>query len=142
MSLRKEMWGPKFWFTLHYIGYSYPQNPTNADKQNYAQFIRSFANTLPCHDCRQHFTKLLSVHPPEKHLNNRGDFFNYTVDLHNHVNQRLNKPQLSHAHAETYLLSNSKPATTNINIIIILLAIGALVIYIFFAKKRNNPACP
>jgi hypothetical protein len=45
---------------------------------------------FPCHKCGKHFKKILEDFPIKN--NSREELVNYFCDIHNNVNQRLNKP--------------------------------------------------
>lgn len=50
---------------------------------------------IPCLSCRQHFEQVLVENPiPES-----DDFFKWSVDVHNIVNKRLGKPEVSYEDA-------------------------------------------
>lgn len=57
---------------------------------------------LPCDECRWHYIQYITERPPS------GDLFAWTVQLHNSVNRRLGKPQMSLADAKR-LYQNTRP---------------------------------
>lgn len=87
------LWGPEQWKLLHMIASSYPENPTQKDKQNYYEYMVTLGNVLPCETCRYHYKKTLT----EMNFNlavfdSQETFFRFVFDLHNEVNRRLKKP--------------------------------------------------
>lgn len=60
-----------------------------------AEFVEGFKAVIPCLSCRMHFDSVLTENPvPEA-----GDFFQWSVDVHNIVNKRLGKPEFSYEEA-------------------------------------------
>jgi hypothetical protein len=56
-------------------------------------WLKAFAERVPCGDCRAGFLELLEKHPPD--LSSREAYFAWTVALHNAVNRKLGKPEMS-----------------------------------------------
>jgi hypothetical protein len=54
-----KIWGPATWHLLRVISFNYPPEPTQSDKVNYANFIKSLAWVLPCRACRDNYPKNL-----------------------------------------------------------------------------------
>jgi hypothetical protein len=87
------VWGEHQWKLLHMIGATYPENPTEIDKENYYDFIVSLGNVLPCEFCRYHFKQtLVNMNFNMSALESQETFFRFIFDLHNQVNIRLKKP--------------------------------------------------
>jgi hypothetical protein len=86
------VWGPGMWHYLHTMSFNYPVNPTNADKQNYRNFMLQLKYVLPCGKCRKNlrrnYVKLPLI---MKHMESRATFSKYVYDLHELVNQILHK---------------------------------------------------
>jgi|MesohylFT_1024984.scaffolds.fasta_scaffold05421_2 hypothetical protein len=88
MGVCKESFGLYFWGTLHItcLGTKYVSNIVN--------FINTFKNIIPCGECRKDFIKLIDDHPiPET---DSQDIFEWTVDMHNIVNERIGKPVIDY----------------------------------------------
>lgn len=87
------------------------------------EFVEGYVYIIPCLSCRQHFEKVLEENPvPEA-----GDYFKWSVDVHNIVNVRLGKPEISYENALANLVANDqlqvKPEFDFKILIIILLVI-------------------
>jgi hypothetical protein len=96
--MKPEIWGPRFWFIIHVSSFRYPEKPDDKDKDTYRTFYYSLANgILPCPICRQHFRKYLDN--PENHfeesLQSNKKLVKFFWKLHNDVNKRTNKDELS-----------------------------------------------
>jgi hypothetical protein len=57
------------------------------------QWLEKFAGRIPCGACKDHFKQLLREVPPD--YTTRENYFAWTVEIHNRVNRRLNKPEVS-----------------------------------------------
>ena len=87
-----NFWGPALWTSLHTISFDYPDHPSGTDKQNYNMFFHSLKQVLPCDQCRKHYTKFIEeTSPIEPALKNRDTLTRWLVNLHNVVNERLQK---------------------------------------------------
>jgi hypothetical protein len=65
------------------------------DYKALTEFVEGYVYIIPCLSCRQHFEQVLVENPvPEA-----GDFFKWSVDVHNIVNKRLGKPEFSYEDA-------------------------------------------
>lgn len=91
-----NIWGPHFWYVIHLVAFSYPDKPNDLHKLSYKNFFESFANVLPCQNCRDHYKTHLSKHPITPYLDNSILLNKWVIELHNRVNQSLNKPTMSY----------------------------------------------
>lgn len=92
MGICPQKFGPYYWGTLH-LACLYA-----ADSATLKNFVDNFTGVLPCPACRIHFNKVLEMFPfPDQ--GTREDFFKWSVLVHNVVNERLGKPQISHDEA-------------------------------------------
>jgi hypothetical protein len=111
---------------------SYPQNPTDQDKQNYTAFFRSLQNVLPCPACAENFRAKMEKYPPS--LENPQSLFKWTVDMHNSVNAENGKPIYDYEQAIEQVKNNNNNTigiAASISLIAMLVA-GAY----YVAKKK------
>jgi uncharacterized protein (DUF2236 family) len=100
-----DVWGPPFWRAIHYAALGSPERPTPEDRRAFAAWLSALPTVLPCQACADHFSELLRREPPtDERMSSVDALFRYTVDLHNHVNARLGKPQLTVQQAHTALV--------------------------------------
>jgi hypothetical protein len=86
------IWGPAQWHMLHTISFNYPVNPTEEQKNNYRNYILSLQNILPCGACRKNLINNLKNYPlTMNHMKNRNTFSRYIYNLHEIVNEMLEK---------------------------------------------------
>lgn len=89
MNIPPSKWGPHFWATLHIACLGCQ------DYKALSEFVEGYVYIIPCLSCRQHFEQVLVENPiPEA-----DDFFKWSVDVHNIVNKRLGKPEVSYEDA-------------------------------------------
>lgn len=87
-----SVWGPAQWHILHTISFNYPVNPSQEEKNNYRNYILSLQNVLPCGACRKNLKNNLKSYPlTMDHMKNRNTFSKYIYNLHEIVNEMLDK---------------------------------------------------
>lgn len=102
-ALSIDIWGPKAWGFLHACTFVYPDKPSQKDRTHMFNLLNSLGYVLPCTVCRRHFKEMFdeTVHGPDSHvLDNRLQLSKWLVDVHNDVNLRNSKPQLSYEEVE------------------------------------------
>jgi Erv1 / Alr family len=119
MGLPPDVWGPRLWGTLHTLCLTGTITP---------EFVQEFANVIPCPSCAMHFRDLLEAYPFEKAL----DKFEWSVFLHNQVNDRLGKPVLSVEKASE-IWSQGSFTQFDFKFVLIILLVLAL-IFMYFCK--------
>jgi hypothetical protein len=93
--LDPNIWGPHYWFFLHTISMTYPIRPNTLTKKKYYEFIQNLPLFLPVEKISTEFSKLLDQYPITPYLDNRDSFIRWTHFVHNKINQKLEKPELS-----------------------------------------------
>ena len=90
-------WGPGMWLFLHRAALAEPEEALPAARARaWLAFFDALAAVLPATSacsCGSHFEEWLQSHPPT--LATRTEFFTWTVDTHNFVNERLGKAVVS-----------------------------------------------
>lgn len=93
-----DSWGPKTWNFLHTISLSYPAVASESTKEAMFSMLQSLGVLIPCDKCRVHYKEWLNSTvstPKAVALRGRDSVFGALVDLHNSVNMRIGKPQMS-----------------------------------------------
>ncbi len=83
--------GPKLWQELHEYAVGVK------DTKEIAAWLDGFAKRLPCGECRKEWKRIVADVPPitlTPYL-----FFLWTVRVHNRVNEKLGKPEMSEVDA-------------------------------------------
>jgi hypothetical protein len=88
------IWGPMGWMTLHSVATSYPEAPTETEKQLMSSWVEMFRDTITCPYCKQHFSEMLENYRRQfpGYLSSRHEFAMFSFRAHNAVNRRLKKP--------------------------------------------------
>jgi hypothetical protein len=106
MGLSPEVWGREAWHFIHLVALTYPPQPNEEQKKEYLLFFESLGNTLPCQVCAAHYRDKIKNTPPR--LENHNELFNWTVDIHNSVNQDNGKKQYTYKQALNEINKNMK----------------------------------
>ncbi len=135
-----DIWGPCLWKSIHIIALGYPESPSTDDMNNYKQFFENLWKLLPCEKCSINYKHHLEIHPiTYENLKDTDSLFKWTVDLHNIVNEKLNKKTIDLKDAYTIYLNQPKSSKTESKVIIItiLIVVFALIsgyLYHYFRK--------
>ena len=98
-GMQTNIWGPAMWMTIHVVSFNYPVKPTKNQMNDYAIWLTSIRNILPCKYCRENFKENMTTsgwswsNPSdnEKILESRYMFSHFCWRLHNNVNLMLGK---------------------------------------------------
>ena len=86
------VWGPSMWHYLHTMSFNYPVKPSVSDKYHYRKFFLELKYVLPCGKCRVNLANNIKKNPLlMRHLKSREAFSRYIYDLHEMVNDMLDK---------------------------------------------------
>jgi hypothetical protein len=92
-NLLPHLWGSSQWDMMHSISFSYPEEPTSVEKQNYKNYFESLGFVLPCCACADSYKEFLAKQfvLTDKVLSSRKTLVQWAFDLHNAVNAKLGK---------------------------------------------------
>ena len=93
--LDPKIWGPHYWFFIHTVAMTYPIRPNAITKKKYYEFIQNLPIFIPVENMSGEFSKLLDKYPVTPYLDNRESLIRWTHFIHNKINQKLEKPQIS-----------------------------------------------
>jgi len=93
--LDPKVWGPHYWFFLHTLAMTYPHHPNTVTKKKYYEFIQNLSLFLPVEEISGEFSKLIDIYPVIPYLDNRDSFVRWMHFIHNKINEKLEKPQIS-----------------------------------------------
>lgn len=144
MNPNPNVFGPHFWFVMHTVSFFYPENPTSTDMKRHKDFYESFVHMIPCGECSQHYSVLLTRYPIDGHLQSRNQLSRWVVFIHNKVNEKLGKRYMEYDDVVQYYRSAysntntlSLPAKTRSIVFFVCLAAGLFVFYerVYMKKK-------
>ena len=136
MGLSPNIWGSQTWHSIHAIAMSYPENPTDEQKKQYEDFFKTLPDVLPCAICGEHLRENYKKLPIQ--LGSPKELFNWTVALHNLVNEQTGKPTLTNEDAYTQFSKNSKKQIDPMYYIVGGIAIGAVGVLIINSLARGK----
>lgn len=90
-----NIFGPPFWFVLHNGVNSYPKNPTPFVRDGMKQLLINLPLLVPCITCKEHFYHFLRRADLDKAVASKEDIFAFFVKIHNYVNIRYGKREVS-----------------------------------------------
>lgn len=130
MGINPKKFGPYFWGVLHLASIG------GIDPEAYKTLISIFPSILPCPACGAHFADVLKESPPPE-TQDPMELFKWSVDVHNIVNKRIEKPLMTYVDAMKIWLTMpkepEKPKIDSKNFII-----GALIILVFILILLKN----
>lgn len=139
-NIDPKLWGKHFWATAHYITISYPNNPTDKEKDNVKNFFGLLAELLPCANCRAHYKNNLKMFPlTDDILNSKYKLIEWLVNLHNEVNGRTGKNIISVEEAiEIYTKPYQNLSEKYTNFFTIFLLILLIFVLVYYTKYCND----
>jgi len=93
--LDPKVWGPHYWFFLHTIAMTYPHHPNAITKKKYYEFIQNLPIFLPVEEISGEFSKLIDKYPVTPYLDNRDSLVRWMHFIHNKINVKLEKPEIT-----------------------------------------------
>jgi hypothetical protein len=141
MGLNPKIWGPHYWFMIHTIALNYPHHPNDTTKKKYYDFIYSLPLFIPVNDIAAEFSKLLDLYPVAPYLDSRDAFIRWTHFIHNKINTKLEKPELSLHDFYAQYYEKYKPKTEQtiehyrlkqkLIYVVIVLGLGGAIYYLY-----------
>jgi hypothetical protein len=93
--LDPKVWGPHYWFFLHTLSMTYPIYPNAVSKKKYYDIIQNLPLFIPVENISSEFSRLLDMYPVVPYLDNRESLIRWMHFIHNKINQKLEKPQIT-----------------------------------------------
>jgi hypothetical protein len=95
MAFDSNIWGPSMWFFLHTSAMCYPIRPNEVTKKKFYDFFQNLHLFIPIESMGSYFSKLLDEYPISPYLDNRESLIRWVWFIHNKINEKLEKPQIS-----------------------------------------------
>jgi len=95
MELDASIWGSSYWFFIHTATFTYPEHPTTTIKKKYYDLFHNFYLVIPNTQMSIYYQSLLTQYPIKPYLDSKSDLIKWGWYIHNHINQKLNKPTIS-----------------------------------------------
>ena len=88
-----SIWGQSMWHSLHCVSFTYPDNPTDDDKNNYKKYFEILKFVLPCCACRNHYNEHTQINGDHQLTDlvfeNKTSLTKWVYELHEKVNKSL-----------------------------------------------------
>ena len=94
-QLSPLVWGPPLWHVLFTFALSYPLQPNSITKRKYYDFIQNLPLFLPNAEIRKSFGALIEQYPVQPYLKTRDSFVHWVHFIHNHVNRKIGRPEIT-----------------------------------------------
>ena len=90
MGIQPKVWGPAAWFFFHSVMHNYPEQPSEDDRIRYSNFLVTFADVLPCEECRTDFSQLVYDYGQDPtFFESRENMILLGYHLHERVNEKI-----------------------------------------------------
>jgi len=93
--MKSDEWGPHIWILIHLVAFCIPNEKYFKNFINYYfSFYYSLRDVIPCPICRNHYKNLMNDYKIEN-CKSKKDLIEWTIMIHNKVNNNLNKKTLT-----------------------------------------------
>jgi hypothetical protein len=136
-----EIWGPHYWFFLHTVAHTYPQNPNDVIRRKYYDLFMNLPLFLPNESVGNKFSEMLDRFPVTPYLANRDSLIRWVHFIHNRYNGLLGKPEISLYEGLDRYFANYAPPTLIVSerfhikaqyIYLALIVVLLLLIYVYY----------
>lgn len=115
MKFDPNVWGPHYWFFLHSVAHSYPNNPNAVTKRKYYDLIQNMPLFIPIPEMGDKFSMLLDKYPVSPYLDKKQSFIRWVNFIHNKVNYQLGKPEMSNLESIDHYYSKYRHTSIILN---------------------------
>tara|TARA_B110000459_G_C16480199_1_gene433890 strand:+ start:195 stop:650 length:456 start_codon:yes stop_codon:yes gene_type:complete len=148
--MEPKNWGKFGWGFIHNVALGYSVDLTYMKKEQYRKFFEVIGDVLPCLDCQDHYKEMIANYQPI--LIDKQSLFKWTVDIHNKVNERINKKQITLDEAyniwtKPNIIEKKELPTDNklyylLLIFFLTLLVCVLIILYFYRPENSQPSKP
>jgi hypothetical protein len=115
--IRRTMWGPLLWKTMHSFGRVLKEIPDpdlrNTLTKEVSLLFDLLIRSIPCPSCRNHATHYKHTHKIEDSKGKADSFEEWAYIFHNEVNRRIQKIMISREQANKMYISTDPLQTLN-----------------------------
>ncbi len=102
MYFAKDHWGTFIWSYLHTISIPCDKEIPKVEFHRIKKLLKNISNIIPCHTCKEEYDKYLNSLKEIKYdkiLVDRMILFKWGFIVHNRINKKLKKKQISYDQA-------------------------------------------
>jgi len=107
--LEPSVWGPHYWFFLFSIANNYPNKANETIKKKYYDLISNFPLFIPHDKIGNEFSNMLDKYPVTPYLDGKDSFIKWVHFIHNTINNKIGKEEISLTEALNNYYKNYKP---------------------------------
>lgn len=94
-NIDPRIWGKSGWVFMGSVALSYPNNPTQKDKEATKLFFVNMKNILPCTKCRKNYGNHLESHNIDKALDSKKTLMEWLLRMRNETNKQIKAPPIT-----------------------------------------------
>ena len=111
--MKKKDWGNATWYLFHTLACKLKTEYSNETTVLLSHIV-SICNNLPCPDCQEHASKILSMTNRKAIASSRENLIQFLFTFHNIVNKKINTPDFSKEDLQTmYSRANTQNILNN-----------------------------
>lgn len=95
--MNPSIWGESAWLLIHSTALNLPVSPSTETKENYKNFYYNLQYTLPCDNCKSHYSQIIQENPIDEYLISRDHLFYWTWKIHTLVNSNTDTTNASYS---------------------------------------------
>lgn len=139
-NISPSIWGTYGWNFLHYITFTYPNNPSDDEKETYLNFFNLVGKVLPCKTCRINYENHKLNYPiNDLVLSNKENLVKWLINIHNQVNIMNGKKIMSYEEVlNNYLNQNKKSFMLSKKTLILLFIFFLIIILCLILKTYSK----
>jgi hypothetical protein len=134
-NINPKIWGKNYWDFLHMYISTYPEIPTESEKNTFYLVISGIFATLPCEKCRSDTANQLKIFQLNaKTLENNKNLTLWINNIHKSINDKIKREiQINQG---IQINQNYNTTQNNVKIYNVMLIFLIVIILIIYAKNR------
>jgi hypothetical protein len=131
------IFGPYFWYSIHYMCLGAPKQLSSEDKKNYRLYFNNLQHWIPCDICSVHYNENIKKINLNKYMN-ENKLFEFSIDLHNLINKMLGKREWTYEEGYNYYKNSNKNKNSCINYRLVFEILSLIIIIVLGLLLYNK----
>lgn len=110
-----KIWGPHYWFFMMTVAMTYSDFPSDVTKRKYYDFFMNLPLFIPDKTIAKEFVAMLDDYPLTPYLSSKDSLIRWVVFIHNKINTKLGKPNMSLDEAMQKYFDNYMPKPVHLH---------------------------